>query len=403
MKTTTYLLFSNGTDFMWWQDANCCRCRKAVWYNEKTQSFPKYKCALQRDIEQQAGGIDEINIRTFNMIHGCAKCPMFVDKNAPTPTTHKSQDDGQPTLFTADDFARGESMVNSTQAEPEQMASDDVKDNTENHSDVADNAESEPKKAETAQISAFAPLNGNSIAPMIEMPTMRPKYGQTGMQIDILDLPGIPNEMKERMLREKCKRETDELLHAFTFNEHMCIALAPLVIAHMAWMYTFKVLDYCREHRIQVLKKLGRAVQHIRSEYMAMLRKDLDTEHIARIEREAERVHQECQTDFFIMWLNAKTQIINVYRDDPDATMKTDAFMAVLLIRILKEHNERMDAMIRERLGRCTNTIMNPWMVKLRDCMDAYTGGEELTIDTQIQLCTQIVHKNIAKIEWHTT
>ena len=281
--------------------------------------------------------------------------------------------------------------------------SDDVKDNTENHSDVADNAEREPKKAETAQISAFAPLNGNSIAPMIEMPTMRPKYGQTGMQIDILDLPGIPNEMKERMLREKCKRETDELLHAFTFNEHMCIALAPLVIAHMAWMYTFKVLDYCREHRIQVLKKLGRAVQHIRSEYMAMLRKDLDTEHIARIEREAERVHQECQTDFFIMWLNAKTQIINVYRDDPDATMKTDAFMAVLLIRILKEHNERMDAMIRERLGRCTNTIMNPWMVKLRDCMDAYTGGEELTIDTQIQLCTQIVHKNIAKIEWHTT
>ena len=30
-----YQLFSNGTEFTLWQNRNCCKCVKAVWYNEK--------------------------------------------------------------------------------------------------------------------------------------------------------------------------------------------------------------------------------------------------------------------------------------------------------------------------------------------------------------------------------
>ena len=46
-----YQLFSNATEFMVWQENNCEKCIKAVWYNEKTNTYPKYRCAVQRNIE----------------------------------------------------------------------------------------------------------------------------------------------------------------------------------------------------------------------------------------------------------------------------------------------------------------------------------------------------------------
>ena len=50
-ETKKYTLFSNGTEFMVWQTDNCEKCVKAVWFNEKTNTFPAYRCTIQRDIE----------------------------------------------------------------------------------------------------------------------------------------------------------------------------------------------------------------------------------------------------------------------------------------------------------------------------------------------------------------
>lgn len=46
-----HTLFSNGTEFMWWQERNCERCAKAVFYDEKNNRMPKYRCAVQNHIE----------------------------------------------------------------------------------------------------------------------------------------------------------------------------------------------------------------------------------------------------------------------------------------------------------------------------------------------------------------
>lgn len=36
---------------MMWQDRNCCQCVKAVFYNEKKDFYPKYRCKIQEHIE----------------------------------------------------------------------------------------------------------------------------------------------------------------------------------------------------------------------------------------------------------------------------------------------------------------------------------------------------------------
>ena len=50
-ENKTYQLFSNGTECMVWQENNCEKCVKAVFYNDKCGIFPKYRCAIQREIE----------------------------------------------------------------------------------------------------------------------------------------------------------------------------------------------------------------------------------------------------------------------------------------------------------------------------------------------------------------
>lgn len=47
-------LFSNGTEFMLWQARNCEKCVKAVWFNEEKRFLPKYRCMVQKHIEEAA-------------------------------------------------------------------------------------------------------------------------------------------------------------------------------------------------------------------------------------------------------------------------------------------------------------------------------------------------------------
>lgn len=64
-----YPLFSNGTEFMIWQSRNCERCVKAVWYNEKTDTYPKHRCAVQREIEMGAVADGCGNKRAYEATH----------------------------------------------------------------------------------------------------------------------------------------------------------------------------------------------------------------------------------------------------------------------------------------------------------------------------------------------
>jgi len=67
-------LFSNGTEFMNWQGNNCERCVKAVFYNEKKNTFPNYRCSVQRDIELAAVTDGCSGKRTYEAVQASV-CP----------------------------------------------------------------------------------------------------------------------------------------------------------------------------------------------------------------------------------------------------------------------------------------------------------------------------------------
>lgn len=98
MKTTSVKCFKSPIELACWQEKNCQLCKKSVWYNERLHRMPKYKCAVQKQVELQcAGELDEVNERTYNAVQGDV-CPFLASiDNAP-----------QETVL---DFSKGESIV----------------------------------------------------------------------------------------------------------------------------------------------------------------------------------------------------------------------------------------------------------------------------------------------------
>lgn len=89
MAYKKYPLFSNGTEFMLWQGRNCEQCVKAVFYNEKKDFYPKYRCAIQRDIEEACIGDGTGRQRVWEATHA-GFCPYL--KTERTARKRKSND-----------------------------------------------------------------------------------------------------------------------------------------------------------------------------------------------------------------------------------------------------------------------------------------------------------------------
>lgn len=98
MKTTSVKCFKSPIELACWQEKNCQLCKKSVWYNELLHKMPKYKCAVQKQIELQcAGELDEVNERTYNAVQNTV-CPFCVSVD------NVSQEEVL-------DFSKGESIV----------------------------------------------------------------------------------------------------------------------------------------------------------------------------------------------------------------------------------------------------------------------------------------------------
>lgn len=80
--------FSNGTGMEIWMEINCDNCAKHTCFNWKKGTSPKYRCAIQRDIEAQYVTSCEVNQESYDATHQ-QFCPMFKDKS--TRKTRKTR------------------------------------------------------------------------------------------------------------------------------------------------------------------------------------------------------------------------------------------------------------------------------------------------------------------------
>ena len=381
MNTTNERIFAKDTDMMFWQQYNCTQCAKAVWYNARLGRCPKYNCALQRDMEAQAGGEMEINERSFRMLHGVKRCPLFKAMGA-TP------DDATP-VYDAHDFAKGERMVI-----PEEPPKQQEEPKPEPKPQPASKTYSPtPEEIKAAEERMLQTIWDKSIAPNIHEAIRTPAMWNNR-----------PLPMTERQFKQIVADNTERMLETFTWEENMMIAFVPLIISKVAWVYAEKVLAYCAAHRLSEYKKHGRVVKMLRQEYLDTLAKDLDRRHVRHIETQTEQFIEEINHHLTILWLQANTYIKNAagYEITHDA-MRTDAMVAILMVRYLKAHDNRMNAIIEAKMGH-SESITNPQMIDLAGLMKVYLPkGFEVGTNYQLDLCAKIFENSLSKIEFDIT
>ena len=375
MNTTNERIFAKDTDMMFWQQDNCTQCAKAVWYNARLGRCPKHNCALQRDMEAQAGGEMEINERSFRVLHGVKRCPLFKPKDT-TP-------DDSP-VYDAHDFAKGKQIVIMEEA-PKPKEEPKPQPVPKTYSPT-------PEEIKAAEERMLKTIWDKSIAPNIGEAIRTPAMWNNR-----------PLPMTERQFKKLVADNTERMLDTFTWEENMMIAFVPLIISKVAWVYAEKALKYCADNRISEFKKLGRSIKELRQKYLDVLRLDLDFTHIHRIESQTLQFMDECNYHLTILWYQVNQYIKSHAPEMPHDIMRTDAAIAVLMVRYLKAHNKRMDAVIAAKMGR-SQSIDNPQMIALEKLMMQYFPADfKLETNANLDLCGKIFANNLSKIEFEVT
>ena len=94
---SSYRLFSNGTEYMSWIERNCDRCVKSVFPNEKTDKLPKYRCAVQRNIDMALFKDGCGDRHTYDAVK-CSVCP-YLQTERKTYRKKEKIDENQLNLF----------------------------------------------------------------------------------------------------------------------------------------------------------------------------------------------------------------------------------------------------------------------------------------------------------------
>ena len=290
-------------------------------------------------------------------------------------------------VYDAHDFAKGKQMVIPEEAHtPNEELKPQTQPTSITHSPTPD----EIKAAEERMLKT---IWDKSIAPNIGEAIRTPAMWNNR-----------PLPMTERQFKKLVADNTERMLETFTWEENMMIAFVPLIISKMAWVYAEKVLAYCAEHRLSEYKKLGRVVKMLRQEYIDTLCKDLDRRHVRHIETQTEQFMDEINHHLTILWLQANTYIKNAAGYDmTHDTMRTDAMVAILMVRYLKAHDKKMNAIIEAKMGH-SEGITNPQMIDLERLMKVYLPkGFVVGTNYQLDICAKIFENSLAKIEFDIT
>ena len=383
MNTTTEKCFGSDFALMDWQEFNCMRCKKAVWYNQRLHRMPQYRCAVQEQIEGQFSGERmEINTRTFDATRE-KRCQFFCNK---------SQHEGVM------NFARGESLV---KAQPKEEAKEEAKVEQPTLTTTKEEEKPMAPKHNAAPLIKTAVLDSGlmKLAQESGLNYEDLKAAEQKMlHTKVVNGVTVPDLAQSRF-KEKIHKETTDMLKTFTWQENMMIAFVPLVIMHIAWVYAEKARTGFATQKVSVTAKLSRALKFARQEYLNSLEKDLDWRHLRRIEEQSDRFLTEYGTDFAIFFYTVKAEYIKEYPDSFLATERTNAFISLLLCRFCEEHNNRMDKVIEKKLGYSAH-LKNPFVTKMEEIMDAYFSPCEIKDMSKIDMCLRIFERNINGIEF---
>jgi hypothetical protein len=208
--------------------------------------------------------------------------------------------------------------------------------------------------------------------------------------------------LREEQFKKEVAEDTSKLISEFTVDEQVNIAFVPLILNHIAWIYALKAVQKSVDYRVELLKKITRQIRALRTEYEREIAKDLDYRHQKHIESETERFIAEFQKDFTILYFSVNQEFKRKMPNWPYDDLRSFAIISILMIRLVDEHNKRMDKLIASRLGKSNPAVRMPIMDALYHCMEAFAGevGKFNYSDNNVKLSMNVIVNDIKKIDF---
>lgn len=308
--------------------------------------MPKYHCAIQEQIEEQAGGISQwVNVRTYDAVHGQQVCKFIV---------RREQEQETPEIIDAHEFAQGKQIVVPVEPESEKPVT---------------LAKPKPRELDEREKELLERMkNGAPVA--------------------------------TDLFRKQIHDDVMEKLDKFTWDEHMRITYVPLVVQFVAWHYAMMAKKESADRRISELKPMSRAIVDMRKKFVGTLGLDLSRAHIQRLEDAAEQWMDETRNEQTIMLLQIKQAYMDKYRDVPYMDLRVFAMCAMLLADYVNDYQEKIDAMICERLNRPVNSLQWQYMVGLKELMKGIVDEYIIEPTLHIKQCLAVMTNRLGKIKW---
>lgn len=214
---------------------------------------------------------------------------------------------------------------------------------------------------------------------------------------------GMPtfDDIIEAEFKREVHEDTMAIMENMNTEEQLAIAFVPLVIAHFAWHYAKKALAIARLRRISALKELTRTFDRLYNGYEKLLSQDLQPDHIRHFQNEANRMLETCAYDFTVFYYTVNNEVHRAAPELEHEDLITYALMSVLMVRALNRHNAAVSKILIERLGPDKGSVTNPFLTALETLMQACTCNCPVNLDDNIQLCMNIFHNNINKIQFN--
>ena len=199
----------------------------------------------------------------------------------------------------------------------------------------------------------------------------------------------------EAAFRARIRADVQERLAKFSRKENISIAYAPLVITELIWHYAFETINKAALYRVSEVKKLSRVVRMLHEKQRDLYRKDLKPQHIYNIEQQTKHFHESITTLLTQLWFCVNNEVRRVAPELPYHDLRTDAFVAVILLDWHKAHNKRMDALIAERMGSSSGKYETPIHDALRDAMAAYVAPANPSFNIHIETAMRVLENKI--------
>lgn len=210
----------------------------------------------------------------------------------------------------------------------------------------------------------------------------------------------VPHYLDEQSFKAAVHLDTLNMLNTFSLQENMEIAFAPLIIAEVAWHYTFIALKKSADRRISKNIKISREIKNLREFYISECSKDLDRSHFKKLDNISEEFIKESSKDIFLLWFTLNTELKKNWYHIKDLDIVTDACVALVILEFLKKYDYNTNKMIAEHSNTIIPIVENPSNKKLNKLLNDFISPAKVVFNQHIEIAIGILNNKIKKIDY---